>query len=49
MLESDDVSARWVESRKTTDNFADGLLRTFSAMIMIIQDYKKRPLLVYKI
>ena len=28
MLESEGVSAVWVESRKTTNKFADGVLRT---------------------
>ena len=28
MLESEGVSAMWVESRKTAYKFADGLLRT---------------------
>ena len=28
MLESEGVSAKWVEFRKTTNKFADGFLRT---------------------
>ena len=38
MLESEGVFAMWFESRKTTNNFADGLLRTLA---MIRQGYKK--------
>ena len=39
VLESEGVSARWVESRKTTNKFANGLLRILA---MIRQGYLKK-------